>query len=419
MLLGLNKIFEIVLLFCVIFTFRVPVLGTSSLLLALILLFLFILKFNRGRRNLREMLSNKDFIKIVACLLGIIGITFFATVLHGVYDFSLLKTVANQLFNLILVILYLSIFYKKGKNYNYFLNILSICFAAQGLFMIVSLLSPSFKVLMESTQALGVIERSLFQYGGMRNLGFGFTQFYGLNALLGIGFIITTFLFIADKKIKYLIRLGFIFIGIFLSGRTALVAVILSVLFFFLNNKFSIKKDYKTILYLIPIIIGVFVGISFFIDFIPQSIKDWAFEFYYNYESGGGLATRSTDTLFDRMYFLPDDEIVLFGSGQYTTTDGRYFMHTDAGFMRTLLYYGFIGVLLFTFYHFLILNTIKKYLNGYISQRINKYFFIFLAVFSIVLNIKGEFLGFLIISQNVFFLMVLSLILTQNKKYVN
>jgi len=419
MLLGLNKIFEIVLLFCIIFTFRVPVLGTSSLLLAPILLFIFIIKFDKSRRNLVIILSNKDLLKILFFLLGIIAITFFVTIFHGVYDFSLLETLVNQLFNLILVILYLSIFFRKNKNYNYFLNILSICFATQGLFMIVSLLSPSFKVIMESTQSLGVIDRSLSQYGGMRNLGFGFTQFYGLNALLGIGFILTTFLFIIEKKIKYLIRLSFIFIGIFLSGRTALVAIILSVLFFFLNNKFSIKKDYKTILYLIPIVIGVLMGVSFFIDFIPQSIKDWAFEFYYNFESGEGLATRSTDTLFNRMYFFPDDEIVLFGSGQYTTVDGRYFMSTDAGFMRPLLYYGFIGVIFFVFYHFLVLNTIKKYLSSHISKKMNKYFFVFLVIISIVLNIKGEFMGFLIISQNAFFIMVLSLILTQNRRYVN
>ena len=61
---------------------------------------------------------------------------------------------------------------------------------------------------------------------------------------------------------------------------------------------------------------------------------------------GGDFESSSTDRL-DEMYKSQDIKPYLFlGSGKYTNPDGTYFGHVDAGYLRTLGYYGFFGFLI-------------------------------------------------------------------------
>lgn len=53
----------------------------------------------------------------------------------------------------------------------------------------------------------------------------------------------------------------------------------------------------------------------------------------------------SGDKLVYGMYFMPDDSTILFGDGRYENNDGSYYMYTDAGYMRIILYFGVIGAM--------------------------------------------------------------------------
>ena len=41
---------------------------------------------------------------------------------------------------------------------------------------------------------------------------------------------------------------------------------------------------------------------------------------------------------------MPDFDTLIFGDGKYLNGDGSYYMHTDAGYMRGMLYFGVIGL---------------------------------------------------------------------------
>lgn len=51
----------------------------------------------------------------------------------------------------------------------------------------------------------------------------------------------------------------------------------------------------------------------------------------------------SADNLIYNMYFMPSEDSILFGDGRYTNSDGSYYMHTDAGYMRIVLFMGAMG----------------------------------------------------------------------------
>lgn len=55
----------------------------------------------------------------------------------------------------------------------------------------------------------------------------------------------------------------------------------------------------------------------------------------------------SGNTLVEEMWFLPNnDGVILVGDGRFSNADGSYYMHTDAGPMRQMFFYGIIGALL-------------------------------------------------------------------------
>ncbi len=412
-----RKIVEILILFGILFSFRAPVIGFSSILMFICLVLLFIFNAKNSYSNFLSLVRNKDFVKIIGVLLGLIIVTFLVTVFHNAYDFTMLPTLINQFINLSLVILYISIFYRSEHPYFYYIEVVCYCFALQGGIMMLSLISNSFKLVVELSQDPKIIDRSLASYGGYRNLAFGVTQFYGLNASMGVAFILNAFLFSIRKRKIYFITLFLIGMGVFFSGRTSLLGVVLGFFFILMNTKFSINKDYKLFGFLFSFLVIFILGFNYFTSLIPESVLNWGLEFYYNYQNGDGLGSRSSDKLFEDMYFMPDSHMFLFGSGRYTDYNGSYFMRTDAGFMRTVLYFGFLGVIMFFSYHLMVLRKISKYLGPYIDKRTNLSLMFFLLMFSIVLNVKGEFFGFLIMSQNLLFAVLFSLIIKY--KYIN
>ena len=71
----------------------------------------------------------------------------------------------------------------------------------------------------------------------------------------------------------------------------------------------------------------------------------WAFEFVFAYLEKGELETASSNQLLT-MYVLPDTLTSLFiGDSRMLNPDGSYYMHSDAGFIRHLFYWGVLGSL--------------------------------------------------------------------------
>src|SRR5690606_24269616 len=155
----IKRILEFLCAFILLFSFRVPVLFTSNFLLLIVLCILYMFYFRTASLNLKLFFRYKITVQVFCFLLAIAVLTFLFAVLHQSNDYSLLITVCNQIFNFLLVILFLAVFYEpRKKDALYFMKLVCLCFAAQGLIMAVSLLSPSFKQIIELSQTEEVIE---------------------------------------------------------------------------------------------------------------------------------------------------------------------------------------------------------------------------------------------------------------------
>lgn len=398
-----NQVLEFTLLFILLFVVKIPYLYSTIFVTLIILFFLYLIRYNKVRNNVRKIFGSRIFFKLLSCILLIVIITFLVTVFHGSYDYTMLSTLFNQLINYIVVALFLGVFYDKDKDINYYIDVVVKCFALQGLIMVLSLLFPSFKSIVELTQSVETIEKSLSSYGGYRNLAFGATQFFGLNAAFGIALLLNSYLIVSLKRKVYWLTFFLICIGIFFSGRTSIIAVFCCLFFITWELRLSKVEKFKYFIGSLFVIILIGVFSSKIYNVIPIGVREWFFEFYYNYQKTGSLATRSSSHLVEKMYFIPESQIILLGSGKYTNIDGSYFMHTDAGYMRILLYYGFLGIVMYLMYYLIIVKELFSFFKLYYKSIM---FFVILTFLELFYTFKGEFISFSIMGQNLLFLLV-------------
>ena len=103
------------------------------------------------------------------------------------------------------------------------------------------------------------------------------------------------------------------------------------------------------------------------------------------------------------MYFPVEEKTFLIGDGKYTNEDGSYYMYTDAGYMRNILYFGILGFI------FLFLYQISFFIWDYKNLFIN---FIIL-IYILIMHVKGDVLAFSIILQN---MLLINFIYSYGKK---
>lgn len=114
-------------------------------------------------------------------------------------------------------------------------------------------------------------------------------------------------------------------------------------------------------------------------------VINWIFELFINANQGKGLSAISL-TLLGDMYFIPPMKTFFFGDGWYTAAEGGYYMKTDAGCMRLMLYFGVFGVLFIYSIFFGILSKIRKIgKTPHVQLLTTLLFFVFLGF-----ELKGE-----------------------------
>ena len=107
----------------------------------------------------------------------------------------------------------------------------------------------------------------------------------------------------------------------------------------------------------------------------------YAFEFVYQKIDSGKAQTASTNQLKEMWHRDFDEQELIFGSGKYTTADGRYYMRVDPGILRHLLYGGILFYLLLILYQTLITFPLKK--------RTDYYIFLLIFIYFLFMDFKG------------------------------
>lgn len=113
---------------------------------------------------------------------------------------------------------------------------------------------------------------------------------------------------------------------------------------------------------------------------------DWAFDLIINFIDNKTLRTDSSDVLLNKMLFIPKLKSILLGDGRYTD-NGLYYMGTDAGIMRPLLFGGLIFAFLryVSLYGILLWKMFKRE-----TEKYEKTAFFMILIMCVFFEIKGE-----------------------------
>lgn len=395
----MKKIISIVLIFLVIFSPSLPLFYSGAFLAGGISLIL--LLFNKRKINFfTKQLKSHYILGVLGFLLFISCSVVFIAAFYATYDFSMVKTLINQMLNVVSVLLVVSYVYDNAISIEKLKLLLFYAFVIQTISILVSFTVPAYHNFVLSIGNFS--EHMLNYYGGLRTHSIAGSNFFGLGATYGLIYILYLDSMVRYHwySIKYILILILLVVGTIFIARTGFVGLAFGLLMvgFKSLNKITLWIRFFKIIFVISL-----VGFVLY-SFLPIEIQDdlssrvfkYAFELFLHRD--GGYSTTSTDNL-NRMWHINIKEITwLFGDGLYTTEQG-YYMKTDAGYLRQILFGGVGFFLLFLFYQLYFLK--KMYLKGFYLL------YITILIYTLVLHIKGEVLGFLIIYQSVLLFFIL------------
>ncbi|WP_210459243.1 hypothetical protein [Vibrio crassostreae] len=340
---------DVILFFFILYAFRVPFLYNSTVVA---IIFLLMLAVFRTKINVRFM-KNKSLLLQCVLYFSLVVLIFVMGTFHLTYDYSKINVLYSQAFSFFGVILFIS---KINNSQDvkditrYTFEIISIAFIAQCLFILIAFASNDFRVFISQFQANTRTEGTIRE--GVRALSFAGGQYFTLTVAFMVCNVVLGFYLAFYRKSSFVL---FVIIQIFVSltastaGRTFFISVPFSFLIFFYYSYYYNNPNVKSFFSNITLFfIVTFSSISLLsvlkIDNLDQYVN-FIFEFAINYLEYGTVETESTSVL-SRMYFDLSMDTILLGHGHYTNSDGSYYLHTDAGFMRNVLYYGLFGLLI-------------------------------------------------------------------------
>jgi hypothetical protein len=413
----LGVIFLFFFIFAVPFNF-VPF---NTAKVVLVVLFVLFLISNPFKYKLNKQLV---YFATILCLIGLVAL--FRTMLSGVNDYTFpyifLIYVVESLVGSILVY----IFFLKNKTAEKFIFNLYFVILLQSLIVILMfvendyfLQALSYLTSDSATQRLDLFTR----YHSLRGFGLASSVTYDLSLVFTIGFIFYRFLISQAKSFAFVFLMHissvFIVVSAAMSGRTGFI-LILMIMFYNFINKVA-KFNFNTIINLF-LIISILMLAYFNINIEEfeslDQIKDHAIEPFINYFNGEGFSTKSTNIIIERMAFIPPIETLLFGDGKYVE-HGGYYMYTDLGYIRHVLFFGVapslvIYFLIYVRYFYYANYFFKNYKNG-------RNMIISIAIIFFIANVKGDFLIGAQMPIKIFCLLIVYSLLhkktTQNKKH--
>lgn len=384
------KLEGLIYLFLYIFSLQLPLFKNSSLILFFWLPFR--LFFNKRMcQNLKCLLSSYYVYYIIAIYVFIFVYAIVVTFITGRFDFSLLPSIVNVLIHFIIAVFVVAFVGYCNVNKKDLLYYLVVLFAIQSIIQLMAFFYVDildFIRLFQPSRASQISEN----FGGRKGLALSGNMFFSLAAQYGLIFILYTEYLEMKGKVGLgdIVLFVLLFVGGIFSGRTFFLGVIIFFCVIIIFSSFHWKVKLKMMQYPIFCILGVCVLWRYLPGDMQLRLYDlylYSFEFLENFLNGEKIHTTSTDSLFNNMYYRLPISTFLFGDGLYTNSDGSYYGHTDAGYMRNILYG---GIFFFCICLFVDLFLIFKSKIG------NSRLLWCILVYLLILHIKGEVLGYLL-----------------------
>lgn len=255
--------------------------------------------------------------------------------------------------------------------------------AVQGIIVAAAITFPDFRTLILPFQGAQDTDFLLNEHNfGVRGFALSSQQFFGLSAMLCVqcGIIVSWLLENKNNVNMYsLIKFAIFGIACFFVGRVSGITFILLFSYMiFVSN------------YVIKIKLFIFVVVLFFLIYnINFDIYtfNWAFEVFISLIEGRGIESASLSQLFNEMIFMPSLEQVMFGDGIYTSPSGGYYLGTDSGYLRPILFSGIFTLCLLVFPYYLVAyyslssNRYEKYKTPSVALSI---------ILIFIIQVKGE-----------------------------
>lgn len=232
------------------------------------------------------------------------------------------------------------------------------------------------------------------RYAGIRGMGLAASVTYDLGVILSLALIFLVYNITQhSKNIKLdLIKYTIILMAVAISGRTGLIGFALSLLIILPN---IIRKNNVFTLLKFSFIFATFFCcvVIAYLELIPLDIRKnidaYVFESILNYQQTGSFRSSTGDNL-KQMYFAIPWDTFFFGDGKYME-NGFYYMKTDVGYMRNILFWGvFPSFLLYSLYGYW---THRSYLSGKKNfQWSFRFLSLLIFVYYLIVNGKGDFL---------------------------
>jgi hypothetical protein len=353
-----------------------------------------------ARRKARRL--DRQFGSIIGCLFLLAVAALTSVLFNQSSDIELVKYVVSMLVILAAAYLLVTVFiglYGRAASRKIIYFIIA-CVALQCVLAVAMFLIPGLRDALLGLLNSADLESDLISsIGEFRLIGFGST-FFGAGIINGMALLLIVFCFrhlAPAGPAQFALGGAYVLTALvgMLMSRTTALGIIISLLYLHLGGlaataaeKQAPVRYYRNFVassLLTVSLLLVLVLLLIDIDLI-MPVLDWAFEPIFNYFSGQGLKSESTDQLID-MYggshlgSLP----LALGDAKFTDPNDAslYYQHVDIGYLRLIYYFGVPGLLAYLLFQLRTAACTITFFDG------DKLFVCALGLYLLLLNFKG------------------------------
>jgi hypothetical protein len=343
--------FMVALLALSFFDLNLPFFGSMSVFLVIILGLLF---WRWGK----PVLEYKYYMEIIFLLFFFSTYVVFRSVSTNI-DYMLIysKVVLSVISSF-----YITSVLIRGFSVEYYIRVFYITFFLQSLSPYLFLYSSDYRDFVSALQYFDPV-RNYEQKGVMavrKSFLSGSGGYFGMAVALGLGLLISSWMYVKEGvgSIYFLFYFLLLSVATVIAARTGILFVFISLLVLF----FSLRAKSRIIIFVSLSAIALFfiVSIEEIYRFVSEyKVLSWAFEPLINFYTDGSLGSQSTGVLYN-MFFIPDIDTILWGDGLYYEIGGGYYGGSDIGYIRQILFGGFLIVVFSVIYLFFALRYGSK-----------------------------------------------------------
>lgn len=391
------------LLFLLVHSFYIfPPINSS--VLSLFFLMAFSLFFRNGfLTTVYKISKHKSVIILYFFMLFMLFISIVIPVVHATLDLSYTKNFISQLVQFVLVVFVFSFIFNEYREIRFtpteFAERLIVwIFVIQSIVQILAFLSPQVASVVHIFYTEKAFQRLYEGYGGIRGLALTGSPGWGLSVGYGFAFLFYVKAYVVRRKINFLtVFFGLLLVaGTIFAGRSGFIGAILGIFLYLTSSDnfvIKIRNLFYGLFLFFSVVFLIYISFPGFVSLLQERVFPFVFEFIYKYESTGKFQTNSTNILMRMWDIEISDMKFLIGTGWFTDPDtGSYYMHTDVGYIRNILFGGVVWVVFLFFYQAKLIGL--NYLNYKSVPKNTKRLIFFVFIYLAIMEAKAMTVGF-------------------------